>query len=129
MSHGWSELLPYRCDEQARYLERLLQLSDGAVVRVVMRDRDFKPGALEIDRDLNALYALLSQYPRYAWVEQIGAGRMLASPSVWEDLVKTLFTTNTVGAQRRICANGWWNWAILIPAAGMRFLPRSASPP
>ncbi len=130
MSHGWCELLPYQCDEQARYLERLLQLTSGTVVRLIMRESNFKSGTLkievegveklipkqteeiraalgrclEIDRDLSAMYAMLGQFPRYAWVEQIGAGRMLASPTVWEDLVKTLFTTNTVwGATKNMC--------------------------
>jgi 3-methyladenine DNA glycosylase/8-oxoguanine DNA glycosylase len=130
MSHGWCELLPYSCDEKSRYLERLLALADGTVVRLMMHDSTFKIVALkievegvekltpqqsaevraalsrclEIDRDLSAMYAMLSQHSRYAWVEQIGAGRMLASPTVWEDLVKTLFTTNTVwGATKNMC--------------------------
>ena len=51
--------------------------------------------SLEIDRDLSSFYALVQQHPRYAWIEQLGAGRLLSAPTVWEDLVKTLFTTNT----------------------------------
>ncbi len=130
MSHGWCELVPYRCDEEARHLERLLQLRDGTILRLILRDSHFKPGALkievegvekvtpkqsaeiqaalrrclELDRDLSDMYAVLREHPRYAWVEPLGAGRMLASPTVWEDLVKTLFTTNTVwGATKNMC--------------------------
>lgn len=130
VSHGWCELPPYTVDESARTLERLLQLPDGKLVRLMMRDSAFKPGSLKVqveglsrltasqseqirlaltrcletDRDLTSLYAALRPHSRYAWVERIGAGRMLASPTVWEDLVKTLFTTNTVwGATINMC--------------------------
>ncbi len=121
VSHGWCDLPPFTCDEAARTLTRIQQLSDGRVIRLLLRDADAKAGSLtvevegidaltntqteelsraigrslEIERDLSGFYALMQQHPRYQWIEQIGAGRMLAAPSVWEDLVKTLFTTNT----------------------------------
>lgn len=122
ISHGWCELLPYQCDESARVLTRIEQLADGHVVKLILRDADFKPGtlliqvegidvltpaqeagiclkisrSLESDRDLTLFHKLMQTHSRYQWVEKVGAGRMLASPTVWEDLVKTLFTTNTV---------------------------------
>ena len=121
VSHGWCDLPPFRCDEDTRTLERIHQLSDGAVVRLILPAAEAKAGSitvhvegidslndsqiaemrrglgrsLEIDRDLTGFYALVAGYPRYAWIEQLGAGRLLSTPSVWENLVKTLFTTNT----------------------------------
>ncbi|MBI1280814.1 MAG: 3-methyladenine DNA glycosylase [Anaerolineaceae bacterium] len=121
VSHGWCDLPPFRCDEAMRILQRIHQLSDGAVVRLTMPAAEAKAGSitvyvegidsltetqimeisrglsrsLEIDRNLTDFYALVSQHPRYAWIEQLGAGRLLSAPTVWEDLVKTLFTTNT----------------------------------
>lgn len=120
VSHGWCDLPPYECDESARILYRIQRLNDGSIVRLVLRERDagavevaveglaaLSPGQeneiraiaaliLNLDRDLGNFYATLRGHPRYAWIEPLGAGRLLVSPSIWEDAVKTLFTTNTV---------------------------------
>ena len=48
---------------------------------------------LRLDEDLSAFYAMAAADPVLAWVPA-GAGRMLRSPSVFEDLVKTICTTN-----------------------------------
>jgi 3-methyladenine DNA glycosylase/8-oxoguanine DNA glycosylase len=121
VSHGWCDLPPFSCDEATRVLERIHQLEDGEVVRLMLPAAEAKVGSLtvhvegidaltdgqveemsrglrrslEIDRDLTGFYALVRQHPRYAWIEQLGTGRLLSAPTVWEDLVKTLFTTNT----------------------------------
>jgi 3-methyladenine DNA glycosylase/8-oxoguanine DNA glycosylase len=122
VSHGWCDLPPYQCDESTYTFTRIHQLSDGRVIRLVLRDAECQMGsltvhvegvrgklsarltaeiqqvvrrALEMDRDLTPFYALLRPHPRYSWVEVIGAGRMLSAPTVWEDLAKTLLTTNT----------------------------------
>jgi hypothetical protein len=115
VSHGWCDLPPFRCDESTRVLERIHQLEDGAVVRLILPAAEAKTGSLtvhvegidgltssqteelrrglrrtlEIDRDLTGFYALVRQHPRYAWIEQLGAGRLLSAPTVWEDLVKS----------------------------------------
>lgn len=122
VGHGWCDLPPYRCDEDTHTLERLHELPDGSIVRLVLHAAAFTPGslpvqvigasdkftslqkddirralrrALEIDRDLNGFYKMVRKHKRYKWIEKAGVGRMLASPTVWEDLVKTLMTTNT----------------------------------
>ncbi len=48
---------------------------------------------LRLDEDLSAFYAMAAADPVLAWVPN-GAGRMLRSPTVFEDLVKTICTTN-----------------------------------
>jgi 3-methyladenine DNA glycosylase/8-oxoguanine DNA glycosylase len=48
---------------------------------------------LRLDEDLSAFYRVATADPALAWVG-LGAGRMLRSPSVFEDLVKTICTTN-----------------------------------
>jgi N-glycosylase/DNA lyase len=48
---------------------------------------------LRLDEDLSGFYLVASADPALAWVAD-GAGRMLRSPSVFEDLVKTICTTN-----------------------------------
>jgi 3-methyladenine DNA glycosylase/8-oxoguanine DNA glycosylase len=46
-----------------------------------------------LDDDLSAFYAIAAADPDLAWACR-GAGRMLRSPSVFEDVVKTVCTTN-----------------------------------
>jgi N-glycosylase/DNA lyase len=48
---------------------------------------------LRLDEDLSGFYAVAARDPELAWVTA-GAGRMLRSPTVFEDVVKTLCTTN-----------------------------------
>lgn len=119
-SHGWCDLQPFSRDDDSRSLERIHRLGDGTVVRLILGadadehiqvtldglDGGLSPAhidelthgltnAFNLDRDLSDFYALVRRYPRYQWIEQKAAGRMLAAPTVWEDLAKTLLTTNT----------------------------------
>jgi N-glycosylase/DNA lyase len=48
---------------------------------------------LRLDEDLSGFYAAAGEEPVLAWVTR-GAGRMLRSPTVFEDVVKTICTTN-----------------------------------
>ena len=50
---------------------------------------------LSLDRDLGGFYGAIAGEPHHKWIVDHRAGRLLASSSVWEDLVKTLTTTNT----------------------------------
>lgn len=54
-----------------------------------------------LEMDLEPFYVLLANVPRYAWVLAHRAGRLLRAPAVWEDLAKTLLTTNTTWAMTR----------------------------
>jgi len=55
---------------------------------------------LRMDADLSAFYALAATDPDLAWVVG-GAGRMLRSPTVFEDVVKTVCTTNCAWSATR----------------------------
>jgi 3-methyladenine DNA glycosylase/8-oxoguanine DNA glycosylase len=48
---------------------------------------------LRLDDDLSAFYALARADPELSWAAA-GAGRMMRSPTVFEDVVKTICTTN-----------------------------------
>jgi 3-methyladenine DNA glycosylase/8-oxoguanine DNA glycosylase len=100
-SHGVATLPPNRIDEQAWTLET--RLSSGPV-----RVTEARPGValvaparavpvvrrmLNLDEDLSGFYAVAAEDPELAWVIG-GAGRMLRSPTVFEDVVKTICTTN-----------------------------------
>jgi N-glycosylase/DNA lyase len=116
VSHGLVELPPMRVDEGARAVELTLAF-DGArprTVRVARGRQGFaaasvfgpRPGPgearrllegvrhiLRLDEDLSGFYALAAADPELAWATA-GAGRMIRSPSVFEDVVKTICTTN-----------------------------------
>jgi 3-methyladenine DNA glycosylase/8-oxoguanine DNA glycosylase len=109
-SHGVAELVPNRLDEAAWTLEttlavdgraRTLRVSEGRPghARVDLLDGG-PPGLLDVvrhmlrlDEDLSRFYALVAEDGELAWVTR-GAGRMLRSPTVFEDVVKTVCTTN-----------------------------------
>ena len=48
---------------------------------------------LRLDEDLSGFYALAAEDPELSWVTG-GAGRMVRSPTVFEEVVKTICTTN-----------------------------------
>jgi N-glycosylase/DNA lyase len=52
---------------------------------------------LRLDEDLSAFYAVAAEDATLAWVVA-GAGRMMRSPTVFEDVVKTICTTNCTWA-------------------------------
>ena len=55
--------------------------------------RDAARHMLRLDADLSGFYEAAREDPDLAWVCS-GAGRMLRSPTVFEDVVKTICTTN-----------------------------------
>jgi 3-methyladenine DNA glycosylase/8-oxoguanine DNA glycosylase len=117
-SHGVADLPPNRIDEEKWTLELTLPV-DGARPRTVIVSAGRpgygrvdiagrEPGAaararlleavkhvLRLDEDLSPFYEVALADPELAWVAK-GAGRMLRSPTVFEDVVKTICTTNTV---------------------------------
>jgi 3-methyladenine DNA glycosylase/8-oxoguanine DNA glycosylase len=105
-SHGVAELLPNRLEEEAWTLETTLAVGGRAqTVRVGegrpgYADVDGAPEVLDVvrhmlrlDEDLSRFYAMIADDDQLAWARR-GAGRMLRSPSVFEDVVKTVCTTN-----------------------------------
>lgn len=69
-----------------------------------------------LDEDLAPFYAAIENDPVLSWVAK-GAGRMLASPTVFEDVVKTVCTTN--------CA---WSGTVRMVTALVKDLGEGAFP-
>src|SRR4029077_8921301 len=112
-SHGVADLPPNRIDEQARTLEvtllldgvgaSTLRISPGrrghAQAQVVAgrataaQTRRAASHVLRLDEDLSPFYAAAKADPDLAWAAR-GAGRMIRSPTVFEEVVKTICTTN-----------------------------------
>lgn len=112
--HGWYDLSPFVLDESAGELRYVFtdvsgrKAATGAVsgypgeVRVWMSNRSV-PAAkvvrdvrhiLRLDDDMAEFYETARREERLHWAAEIGAGRMLRSPTVFEDAVKTMCTTN-----------------------------------
>src|SRR5205807_2641005 len=53
-----------------------------------------------LDEDLSLFYVLAREDPELQWAA-LGAGRMIRSPTVFEDVVKTICTTNTAWSGTR----------------------------
>jgi 3-methyladenine DNA glycosylase/8-oxoguanine DNA glycosylase len=112
-SHGVADLPPNRLDEETWTLELTL-LADGAGA-TTLRISDGRKGharaevlagrptiaqvrraashVLRLDEDLSPFYAAAASDPDLAWATS-GAGRMIRSPTVFEEVVKTICTTN-----------------------------------
>jgi len=116
VSHGFHELAPTSLDEATRTLSLTVRVPrgkprrvaisagrrgyarvdiSGAVPAAAARDAitDSVARVLHLDQDLSAFYAIAANDPQLSWAAT-GAGRMLRSTTVFEDVVKTLCTTN-----------------------------------
>ncbi len=115
ISHGWPELLPFEIDQNSWTLTRILELGSSApvTVKITGTKRELRincTGRLSqaatqkvvrdvrhmfrLDDDMSAFYRVMAAEPEFEWVVRQGAGRMLRSPTVFEDLVKMICTTN-----------------------------------
>ena len=125
-SHGWYDLAPFEFDEELmklRYVFRdrrsgkIVQgtLSfDGTAVRIELDAAVSEKSSIEadarhilrLDDDVEDFYAVIEPHQNFAWVRLMGAGRLLRSPTVFEDLVKTLCTTNcSWGLTKKMVSN------------------------
>ncbi len=116
-SHGWSELLPFQLDSDRwmltyvfdnEYLENpvsavISENKQGLKVEISETKLNEKAEKnilqdvkhiLRIDEDLSEFYKLSDAEKSLSWISGQNAGRLLRSPSVFEDLIKTICTTN-----------------------------------
>jgi len=112
-SHGWYQLPPFALEKWE--LSRVIDVGKKPPVTIFLterknhvRVRTARPltksetaivlrdarHVLRLDDDLEQFYLATADDPEFAWVGQQGAGRLLRSPTVFEDLVKMICTTN-----------------------------------
>jgi 3-methyladenine DNA glycosylase/8-oxoguanine DNA glycosylase len=127
ISHGWCDLRPFKLDREEWVLTRTLDLPEGQPVTLDIRgtkralkirtSRELaKPEReqviadvrhmLRLDDNMGAFYQLLERDPEFDWIPAQGAGRLLRSPTVFEDLVKMICTTNCSWALTKNMVNG-----------------------
>jgi 3-methyladenine DNA glycosylase/8-oxoguanine DNA glycosylase len=137
VSHGVAELPPNRVDLAGGVLETTLPVPRGArTVRITARGKklrietvagSFAPQLAEtvahmfrLDEDLSRFYELVRDGD-LAWCT-VGAGRMLRAPTVFEDVVKTICTTNTAwSGTRKMTAALVDNLGVQAPGGGRAF--------
>ncbi|MCC6396328.1 MAG: Fe-S cluster assembly protein HesB [Bacteroidetes bacterium] len=116
-SHGWCDLLPFSFDPEARGLTRVLELRDGSLVGCALRNTSrgvrvtctgpssLTPDqrkeirlqirtCLRLDEDFTPFHAAMRKVPAYRWMARHRAGRLLRAPTLFEDTVKMICTTN-----------------------------------
>ena len=115
-SHGWVQLPPFTADPQNESLTRIERLATGRVVELRIREaiggvnvevRERRTGSereeasrkvwwmLGLGEDLSPFYAAIEAEPHLDHVKRRAMGRILRSPTVFEDVIKTILTTNT----------------------------------
>ncbi len=124
-SHGWYGLAPFSVNEQFTELRCVISLNrrKHALVRIrennsqvlisiengirvtrteKERIKNTVRSMLRIDEPLDRFYALCRKEPHLRWVPKLKAGRLLRSQTMFEDIVKMLFTTNCSWALTKI---------------------------
>jgi 3-methyladenine DNA glycosylase/8-oxoguanine DNA glycosylase len=124
-SHGWRQLAPFRGDADS--LSYVVRLASGRTIDLYLAEAaggvrvqtDDAPGDAEtaevgqvvawmfgLDQDLSSFYAIARSEPKLARAVEAGLGRILRSASLFEDVVKTILTTNTAwGGTKRMVEN------------------------
>ncbi len=97
--------MPFQLDEENLRLSYVFQggvsvvisESDGKLQIETDGDEKILPKVkhiLRFDEDLSGFYKILKREKRLNWIAETSAGRLIRSPNVFEDLVKTICTTN-----------------------------------
>jgi len=141
-SHGWYQLSPFAFDDTSGLLTYVLRLDADRVVELRLRpadgglsagtdaalsapERDQVARAVSwmfgLDLDLSAFYAAVRHEPKLSHAERNGSGRVLRSPTFFEDVLKTILTTNTLwAATKRMNGNLIDQFGEPLPADGLR---------
>jgi 3-methyladenine DNA glycosylase/8-oxoguanine DNA glycosylase len=115
-SHGWFQMTPFSETAQ-QGLSYVIRLSTGKVLQFTVHadagelrvDTSTPLDAgeqselsqavhwmLAMDQDLEEFYALARSEPKLAKMVERQAGRVLRSPTLFEDVIRTILTTNTL---------------------------------
>jgi 3-methyladenine DNA glycosylase/8-oxoguanine DNA glycosylase len=115
-SHGWIQMPPF-AETPSHGLAYVIRLSSGKVLRFEVQAMDTKlevstselitkveeaelkraiTWMVDLDQDFTEFYALARQEPKLVRMVERQAGRVLRSPTLFEDVIRTLLTTNTL---------------------------------
>jgi 3-methyladenine DNA glycosylase/8-oxoguanine DNA glycosylase len=148
LSHGWCALHPFELDRENWKLVRVLDL--GAAKPLAVEISSMKGGIniatsraigqkaaarierdvrhmFRLDDDLGEFYQAMTADPDFAWISDEGAGRLLRSPTVFEDLVKMICTTNCSWALTKKMVSGLVNELGRVAADGRKSFPSAST--
>jgi 3-methyladenine DNA glycosylase/8-oxoguanine DNA glycosylase len=115
-SHGWARLAPYYLDEDTGKFSYILALENRRVLDLIIEETSggvsveinesiTKTEAKEVsnavswmlglDQNFSEFYELAKAEPKLRHVKINAQGRLLRSPTLFEDTIKTILTTNT----------------------------------
>lgn len=145
-SHGWSGLAPNAYDEGRRRFHRTLLLPDAGPLTVTLdesgeiswgRVRGTEADRREIrrqlrrmlcvDDDVDEMHASFARASWLRWNPALGGGRLLRSPTVWEDLARMLATTNCSWSLTRAMTTKLVDTLGEVGPAGERTFPTRAA--
>lgn len=115
-SHGWARLAPFYLDAEAEQLSYTYQFKDKRVINLSFEEipngvavklnesldeeeqreiSEVVVWMLGLDQDFSEFYEMTRQEPKLKQVQEKAQGRLLRCPTLFEDTVKTILTTNT----------------------------------
>ena len=115
-SHGWCNLPPFTVSEKGEWIATVVAVPGGGACGMTLHEspeggviletpgspsletqRALRASArrmLGLDLDMKPFYEAVVRHARYAWIAESGTGRFLRAPTMWEDVVKLVLTTN-----------------------------------
>lgn len=118
-SHGWRQLAPCRFENDVLYYVdhlstqraveyRISASPEGVQVETTRLNKDEQKEVADkvtwmfgLDMDFSDFYAASRNEPKLARAKKQALGRLLRSPTLFEDVIKTILTTNTLWAATR----------------------------
>jgi 3-methyladenine DNA glycosylase/8-oxoguanine DNA glycosylase len=118
-SHGWKSLAPFHWDEETHTLHRVEYLGESEPFRVTLRCIDSTVEAeanadipqadltrrvarmLQTDIPVAGFHSYCSRAKHLSHIPALKQGRLLRSPTLFEDVVKVIATTNTTWGQTK----------------------------
>jgi 3-methyladenine DNA glycosylase/8-oxoguanine DNA glycosylase len=126
-SHGWIQLAPFKEEGDRVAMTFITRLSNRHVIQIYLREAgggvsveiDESLGnserdevtrtvtwMLDLDHDFSEFYAIAQAEPCLGKAASEAKGRILRSPTLFEDVIKTILTTNTLwSATKRMNSN------------------------
>jgi N-glycosylase/DNA lyase len=137
-SHGWCDLVPFSFDLETQELRRILSVHGDVPVACTLRATDrtvtvnttsslpLSPrqradviaqlrSCLRLDEEFDTFHKEARKHEEFRWIAPSGSGRLLRSPTVFEDVVKMICTTNCTWALTKIMVTN------LVEAFGKKF--------
>jgi 3-methyladenine DNA glycosylase/8-oxoguanine DNA glycosylase len=115
-SHGWARLAPFKTIDGKDDLTYIFRLGNQQIVKLNIQEtsngvsvaiqegvsvegvKEIKTAVawmLALNENFQEFYKLTKNEPKLSHVEEKAQGRLLRSPTLFEDTVKTILTTNT----------------------------------